>query len=184
MKKTFEIEWADSLGENWLNASNLVAALCSYCPEISFNVTDIDVEADEDQDEFARSPWRENLDLVVFGRRLSPENDRLQVNPLVVELCKAVNTRIEGLGEGSALRSRQIVAGLVEMVRYIDPGLSLTVPRTETHAQYLARNGHSPPATAEDGLPYDPKTVYDPETVAMSGGTGETAIAWSQRKKP
>ena len=44
MKKIFEIEWPDDLGEEWLNVGNLKTCLCSeicILSSIPINVTEI-----------------------------------------------------------------------------------------------------------------------------------------------
>jgi hypothetical protein len=39
--RKFAIEWPDENGPLWMNTSNLLMCLTSYCPNTRFNVTDI-----------------------------------------------------------------------------------------------------------------------------------------------
>ncbi len=41
MKRTFEVEWPDDLGPLWLNKSNLLMCLTSFCRGTRFTVKDV-----------------------------------------------------------------------------------------------------------------------------------------------
>ena len=49
MKQTFEIEWDDSLGENWMNKDNLLLCINAYCENEPCRVTEASREMERVQ---------------------------------------------------------------------------------------------------------------------------------------